>query len=627
MLTPLLASTLLAILYERCFLGARPPLARELAYLQLLVFAQWAWLSISIFVFVHAARAISRPRVAHTLAGATLVVPLLLYVDLNLMQRVDRHMGSILAASLDPYFTGSRELMRAAGLGGARFAAVLCVLVLVVVAGTAIDRAAERLERAASTRATWLEHRHTKAILIALASSFVALNAMGAGASHAVRQSSWRRFHRGMPLLMSLFGPVGAAKGSIRMRLRPVRSEAQIEGAMAKLEWPKTPPLGDIIIFAADSLRADAISDETSPSMSAFRRSALSFKDSVSGGNATHVGLYTLFRADPALSWTFVPAGGPAVPLRIAKKLGYRIEVLSSQSLSYLSIDRQMLGNARQLADAFRDDFAGGDEPLVAEFLGRLRAPHPPTVFFVFLDATHLPYVWAPSFAPPFLPYANVNQSLQVQTGTAGRQGVINRYRNAVAFVDSLFARVVDVVRTGGRYDQTSLVMLGDHGEEFWEHGFAGHNSELCVPQTRVPLFLKLPQGVLGAEQGLQRRFGTALDVWPTLLDAAGVRGRTEALFDGVSMLRQTRRVLLVASMDLWGHSPARFSLEDEELKIVFEMSDPDRRFETEEVYIVDVLDPRDTPIQLELTASGYAALARRHFEPELAELFDIVKW
>jgi membrane-anchored protein YejM (alkaline phosphatase superfamily) len=631
-LLPLLDSAALAILYETCFLAVRPPRASEVAYLQLFVFAQWALLSLAVVVLIRLARSVPRPRVAHALVGATLLVPVLLYSDLVFMQRANRHLGSILAASLDPYFTGSRELMKAAGLGGARFFLGLGVLGLIVVVGATIDGVAGRLERAASVRLLWLARRRTRAVLLGLASSFVALNAVGAGAGHAVRQFAWQRFHRGMPLLTSLFGPVATARASIPMRLRPLRSEASIQAAMDKLEWPSTPPVGDIVIFAADSLRADAITEETAPSLSAFRRSALSFETSVSGGNGTHVGVYSLFRADPALSWRPDPEGGPAVPLRIARRLGYRIDVLSSQSLSYLNIDRQMLGKAREVATSFRDDFGGADEPLVDEFVKRVRAPHPPTVFFVFLNSTHLPYVWATSFTPRFLPWANVNQSFTLQTSKTGQEGVLNRYRNSVAFVDTLFERVMDAIRAGGHEDEASIVALGDHGEEFWEHGFAGHNSEMCVPQTHVPLFVRLPRapaGVPDAQRGRGRieSFGTAMDVWPTLLDAAGVRGSTEGLFEGRSMLRQERRVLLVASMDLWGHSPAQFSLEDHELKIVFEMSAPDRRFEMEDVYIVDVLDPRDNPIHPELTASGYAALARSHFEPELSRLFDAVKW
>jgi len=640
LLTPLVVSGLLALLYETCFFVGRPRGAFELAYFQVFVVAQWLSLTLLVALAARLAHAALRSWMAHLVAGFLFTVPLLLYVDLVVVQRVNRHLGSIVVASFDMSFRGSRELVEAAGVGGARFAGAIVVLGLVFAAGVGLDVLATGWGRRFTARVLPRLSRVTLRVeCIFLASAVLLVNALGAGCSLVVQQAAWQRFHRAMPILTNVVGPVAHARSSMKLRLRPLRTEAQIEEGLAKLVLPKTPSAGDIVIFAADSLRADAIDAATSPAIDAFGRTALHFDRSVSGGNATHVGLYAFFRADPALTWTPELAGGPAVPLRIARKLGYRIEVLAAASLGYLGIDRQIFGPSLELADSFTDerDLAAMELPkrdahLTDELVRRLAAPHPPTVFFLFLNSTHLPYLWADDFEPPFRPYAGLSDSFKLQTG-GGQEGVRTRYRDSVAYIDTLFRRVQNAIHAGGHEDETSLLVTGDHGEEFWEHGLAGHASELCGPQTRVPLFLRLPRGTLAMEPDhltgapLERKFGTLEDVWPTLLEVAGVRGPTAGLFDGVSMLHASRRALLTTSLSLWGGSPAQLALEDEELKIVFELEDPNHRFTAQEVDIVDVFDSSDNPIHTDLTASQYSELARRHFGPELSQLFEIIRW
>jgi len=86
----------------------------------------------------------------------------------------------------------------------------------------------------------------------------------------------------------------------------------------------------------------------------------------------------------------------------------------------------------------------------------------------VSLDATHLPYLWTDDFTPPFLPYAGEGHYMRAQVDAADRLAVVNRYRDAVAFDDSLIGRFVEGLRAAGTYDDATVVVAGDHGEEFW---------------------------------------------------------------------------------------------------------------------------------------------------------------
>src|SRR5262249_35776063 len=73
-------------------------------------------------------------------------------------------------------------------------------------------------------------------------------------------------------------------------------------------------------------------------------------------------------------------------------------------------------------------------------------------------------------------------------------------------------------LRARGLYDRTVIVVTGDHGEGFGEHGVELHGYHLYSPQTKVPLIIRVP-GLAG------RRASTPaghIDLLPTLVNLAG---------------------------------------------------------------------------------------------------------
>jgi len=70
------------------------------------------------------------------------------------------------------------------------------------------------------------------------------------------------------------------------------------------------------------------------------------------------------------------------------------------------------------------------------------------------------------------------------------------RYRRALAHVDQQIGRIVDYLSTAGLLEQVVLVIMGDHGEEFGEHGGRYHNTTLYEEVVRVPLVVWVPGSV-----------------------------------------------------------------------------------------------------------------------------------
>lgn len=94
-------------------------------------------------------------------------------------------------------------------------------------------------------------------------------------------------------------------------------------------------------------------------------------------------------------------------------------------------------------------------------------------------------------------------------------------YDGEVLFTDAQVGEVLALLVAAGRADDTLVVLVADHGDEFMEHGMLGHRNSLFEEVVRVPLLLRLP-GTIHAGLVLED-FVSLVDVAPTILDLAGV--------------------------------------------------------------------------------------------------------
>lgn len=95
-------------------------------------------------------------------------------------------------------------------------------------------------------------------------------------------------------------------------------------------------------------------------------------------------------------------------------------------------------------------------------------------------------------------------------------------YDAEVEYWDSEFGRLWTSLETAGITKNTVVVVLGDHGEAFWEHQniFHGH---LYQENIHVPVIMRGP----GIKAGRLKHYSQVIDVPPTLADLAGVgKGR-----------------------------------------------------------------------------------------------------
>jgi choline-sulfatase len=94
----------------------------------------------------------------------------------------------------------------------------------------------------------------------------------------------------------------------------------------------------------------------------------------------------------------------------------------------------------------------------------------------------------------------------------------VDLYDHEIRHTDRHIGRLLDELRRRGLDRRTVVVVTGDHGEGFGEHGIDLHGYHLYAPQTRVPLIIRVP--------GLPaRRIAMPaghVDILPTLANLAG---------------------------------------------------------------------------------------------------------
>jgi arylsulfatase A-like enzyme len=101
-------------------------------------------------------------------------------------------------------------------------------------------------------------------------------------------------------------------------------------------------------------------------------------------------------------------------------------------------------------------------------------------------------------------------------------QPMIDAYNSEIEFLDGHLGAFFDGLRSRGLYDNSAIVFVSDHGEEFYDHEGWWHGQTLFDEVVRVPLILKLPSNA-GAGQH-NTGFARHIDLAPTLLGLAGLQ-------------------------------------------------------------------------------------------------------
>ncbi len=298
-------------------------------------------------------------------------------------------------------------------------------------------------------------------------------------------------------------------------------------------EIPQPP---NVLVVLVDTLRKDHLGAygyprDTSPHIDALAKDAIVFRDLVPHSSWTRPSVASLFTSvypevhgaqdRPDVIRDGLPTLAGAFSKAHYQTMGF---VTNIHLLPLWGFDRGFSRYVDVDAANWRE---ADDGKAVDRAIDALRdAAGRPWFMYLHLMGPHDPYTPPPPFDTKF-----AAESGYIDPEPASRQHDIDLYDGEIAYTDSHIGRLWQALHDSGQYDNTLIVLLSDHGEEFWEHGGQYHTRTLYEEMLGVPLIVKLPGNRRAGE--LRRSAVEMIDVAPTLLDLAGMA--PEPGFHGVS--------------------------------------------------------------------------------------------
>ena len=332
----------------------------------------------------------------------------------------------------------------------------------------------------------------------------------------------------------------------------PVRIEIRVRGSgddtvatLSKLGiiLPRTMPVDraprkprDIVVMSVEGFRGDALLPDRAPplpNIEALMERSLVFERAYAlSPQAVPSHAAWLSSVTPpvhlTVRGTFVADGQKLMPEVLARAGYFKVVMTANEYLNHERGLWQGFDSMRILGDLSEDEHA---EAVITAGLDSLRSRRQRWFLLANVSDPQAPYdpprdllrdVEIPPGAP--LPHHTKLWVSRVRLGktvpdAAQLQYIRRLYRGELQVVDRALGALQAGLEEAERADDAIVVLFGVHGEEFFEHGGAGHDRTLHEESIHVLLVIHAP-GVLSP-----RRVSTPvdlLDVAPTLADLVG---------------------------------------------------------------------------------------------------------
>lgn len=206
----------------------------------------------------------------------------------------------------------------------------------------------------------------------------------------------------------------------------------------------------------------------------------------------------------------------------LLKQNGYATGYMTCGDLSYAAQRRYLRGlkfdqivESKQLFKSEYNQIVGwgvDDRSLIkpaTEFMTKRQKAGQPFFLTLFPVSPHHPYA---------VPGPEFRLDGDPDRYTTWKDRMYARYLDSLYFADHVFGRVLENMEKNGLLENTLVVLVGDHGEAFYQHrGNANHPFFLYEENTHVPFFIYQPKHIKKRKNysGISRH----IDITPTLLD------------------------------------------------------------------------------------------------------------
>jgi len=282
-------------------------------------------------------------------------------------------------------------------------------------------------------------------------------------------------------------------------------------GDLRLVSMPAQPPLTlisgtrpNLILIVLESARFDAIGKRINGRPVAPNLEAIAKTGSLVSPVFSHVG-FTTASLKSVFGGALQPAAGSPSLFRELKASGYDIAVFSGQPEDFGNISETV--GMRENADIFID----------GEKLKHLRAFGNGAQGSILVDEKHLlkafgeryagPSGWNRpqflyfNFQSPHFPYFHEGMPLRLidsalprsEISAKNRDRLQQTYWNAVHYSDQQLGELVSRLKRDGIWDNSVVVITGDHGEDLFEHGLLGHGHNINIRQNGTFLVTNRP--------------------------------------------------------------------------------------------------------------------------------------
>jgi hypothetical protein len=280
----------------------------------------------------------------------------------------------------------------------------------------------------------------------------------------------------------------------------------------------------NVVIVVMESTRADVLGKRIDGKPVAPNLEAIAAAGSGIAPSYSHVGFTTASLKAIFAGRLDARPGDPSLFAEL-KRSGYGVSVFSGQPEDFGDIsttvgmrrnadrfvDAELLKDQRSSQFAAQGSLLIDEGVLLAEFDKALGQPdawtRPQLIYFNF-QSPHFPYDHAGvehRFAHPPLARGAISAER--------REEVERTYWNAVAHADDALGRLVAKLKALGQWDNTIVLVTGDHGESLFEDGFLGHGHLINQRQFATFVAVNRPLPGVAAPLAISDYRGLLLDL------------------------------------------------------------------------------------------------------------------
>ena len=339
----------------------------------------------------------------------------------------------------------------------------------------------------------------------------------------------------------------------------------------------------NIVFLVFESLRFDMDNQKIMPNLHRLKQQWVSSLQHFSNSNCTGNGTFGILSGQTPFYWypsyknEIQPAG-----LSVFDELGYDINIYTTTALEYSDMDKHIFTDAIDNIYKFtnyggglghpmvkRSDLYKWDERMVETFLNNfVKENNEPTLSYLWFYSTHYNYYFPESFGK-FEPYIKRHYQIYEKGLQKESDLVFNRYKNSAHYVDSQIGKIVNKIEQSGKMENTIIVVVGDHGEEFNEFGRFAHSYSLKNVQTSTPFIMHIPN-----TKKTQFNITSHADIMPTIIDYLNISIPFETFLSGKSLLKydQSDDYAIIQECQIETR-PKKFAIADRNWKMEFRLS------------------------------------------------------